>query len=212
VRRLLPAALAASVLATPVLAGDITIDFEDLTSGTLISDQYASSGVLFTGDIWPNFNIDDFNFELGRARDLQSIFGGDDDIEGVSAGLFLGSSTIGFEVAQAGTYLNDVQFDVARKKNQDITVLALVEGQSNPLSHTFHGAAFWTGIIVEEFQVDLTSLFGDFNYVGVAIHNHGGTFGFDNITYSVAAIPTPTAALLGAGALAGLGATRRRHG
>jgi len=189
-------------------AGQVDIDFNDQPLGLIEADQFADQGVTFTGDLLPGLELP-FGLEDPRVSDLNGLFGtGDTDLEGIAPGWFgLASATIGFE-ANPGTHLTDVTFDVARRRNQDITIVATTRS-GDALSHTFEANGSF--LTVEEFGVDLDAIFGgEFEYAAVAMHNHGGTFGFDNIlAASVIPLPHP-AALAGAG-LAGLAPARRQR-
>ncbi|MFT7721522.1 MAG: hypothetical protein QM788_01610 [Roseateles sp.] len=45
-------ALALAAALQPATAGTVTLNFEDITSTTLLTDRYASQGITFTGDAW----------------------------------------------------------------------------------------------------------------------------------------------------------------
>lgn len=198
--------VALSLLITmPASAGSVLLQFEeaDLQGGT-VGDYFLDQGITFSGTLFNEIDYDESPFADAVVRDLASIWGGDVDSEAVATGSGLASATIGFE-AFGTDALAEVSFSVARIITQEITVVARDFQSGQLFSHTF--AASGDGSMedhrtVEEFEVDLDTLFGGLTpmlWTEIAIHNHGGMFGVDNVGYAASTPIVP-----GAGAIAGL--------
>lgn len=211
---LLRSSLLVAFAASTASADQILLDFEqaDLVGDT-ISDQFEDLGVTFEGRLFDHVDIGDYDVVVPTIRDLRGLWGSDHDVEALSTGFGLGSVSIGFE-AMGGAF-DGLSFLVARVVTQDITVLArdAVTGQIH--SHTFYGASGGDslGRVVEEFEVELDALFltgGDSSiWSEIAVHNHGGMFGVDNIAFqSVVVVPGVAPGLAG---VLGLVALRRRR-
>jgi hypothetical protein len=199
----------ASLLAIGIPAGlasaaTYTLNFEETDlAGQTVGDYFASSGISFEGALFNAIDYGGYPVVDPVVRNLRGVWGSDIDTEAVSTGSGLSSATIGFE-AVGGSVMSSLTFMVARIISQDITVIAREAGTNQLFTHTF--LASGTGInanrTVEEFEVDLNALFGaglvGKQWLEVAIHNHGGLFGVDNVSYE-ASIPV----VPGAGALAG---------
>ena len=138
----------------------------------------------------------------------------DHDVEAISTGFGLGSVSIGFE-ALSGAF-EGLGFMVARVVTQDITVLARDASTGEIRSHTFYGSTSDDPVLdrtVEEFAVDLDDLFladgASTIWSEIAVHNHGGMFGVDNIGFdAVVVVPGVAPGLAG---MLGLAAMRRRR-
>lgn len=199
-------ALAAALPASMAAANTVLLTFEDETMvGQTITDQFLSDGIRFSVDSFEGIDYGGYPVVDPVVRDLRGAWGSDIDTEAVSTGSGLASATIGFEAAD-NLVLGSVEFMVARIVTQDITIVAREAGTGAIFSYTF--AASGTGAMsdnrtVEEFAVNLDSLFGTGlvgkQWIEVAIHNHGGMFGIDNVNFQ-ASIPV----VPGVGALAGL--------
>ena len=184
------------------------LDFDHVAEWTRINDQFIDEGIVFDGDLFRHHVLDDIDFMDPVVRNLTAIWGTDVDTELVAPGLFgLATATLSFEAVD-GSVLNDLSFEIARRNNQDITVHAIAaDGEQYT---EFFEATGITGLVIEEFVVDLDSLFGEKDWFGVAVHNGGGQFAMDDLSY----LRTP--AVPGAGVLAvvvpGLAGLRRRRG
>jgi hypothetical protein len=208
-------AIALAVPATLASAASVMLDFEDvdLQGQTLIS-QFESLGISFSGSLFNNIDYGNYAFEQAVVRDLRGAFS-DADVEAVSTGSGLTSATIGFE-SVAGQTLTAVDFMVARVISQDITIVAVENGTGQTFTHTFSATGPESSRVVEEFLVNLDALFGNGftsrQWSAVAIHNHGGMFGVDNVSYetqpSIPVVPG-VGALAGFVGLAGLRGRRR---
>ena len=201
-RSLIPLSL---LITMPASAGSVLLQFEEADlQGNLVGDYFADQGITFTGSLFSDIDYDDSPFNDALVRDLAGIWGSDVDAEAVASGSGLASATIGFEAFGAGP-LSEVSFSVARILTQEITVIARDHASGLLFSHTFAGhddGSQESTRTVEEFQVDLDSLFGSvgpMQWTEIAIHNHGGMFGVDNVAYSASTPVVP-----GVGAMAGL--------
>jgi hypothetical protein len=186
-------------------ASTYTLNFEESDlAGQTVGDYFASSGISFEGALFNAIDYGGYPVVDPVVRNLRGMWGSDVDTEAVSTGNGLSSATIGFE-AVGGNVMTSLNFMVARIISQDITVIAREAGTGQLFTHTFlaSGSGINANRTVEEFAVDLDALFGTGltgkQWVEVAIHNHGGMFGLDNVNYQ-ASIPV----VPGAGALAGL--------
>lgn len=204
--------LALSSIAT---ADQILLDFEqDEIAGSTITNYYSDLGISFAGVLFDSVDYGTYDAVDPVVRDIHSIWGGDIDVEAVAAGSGLASVTIGFEAVDAG--LQNLSFMVARILTQDITVLARDAATGVISSHVFLGSNenSQSGRTVEQFEVDLDSLFSTNSVSGlwseVAIHNHGGLFGIDDVSYLAMSVPVPGVTPILAGLL-GIGAMRRRR-
>ena len=191
------------------------LDFEqaDLV-GDAISDQFIDQGISFEGRLFEYADIGDYDLVVPTVRDLRGLWGGDHDVEAISTGFGLGSVSIGFE-ALSGAF-EGLGFMVARVVTQDITVLARDASTGEIRSHTFYGSTSDDPVLdrtVEEFAVDLDDLFladgASTIWSEIAVHNHGGMFGVDNIGFdAVVVVPGVAPGLAG---MLGLAAMRRRR-
>ena len=204
--------LAVSSIAT---ADQILLDFEqDEIAGSTVTNYYSDLGITFTGALFDFVDYGDYDAVDPVVRDIASLWGGDVDVEAVAMGSGLSSVTIGFEAVDAG--LESLSFMVARILNQDITVVARDAVTGAISSHVFLGSNenSQSGRTVEEFEVNFDSLFGANSVSGlwseVAIHNHGGFFGIDDVSYLAMSVPVPGVTPILAGLL-GIGAMRRRR-
>lgn len=215
--RLTLIALAAAVPASMASANTVMLTFEDETMvGQTITDQFLSDGIRFSVDAFEGIDYGSYPFVDPVLRDLRGAWGSDIDTEAVSTGSGLASATIGFQSVD-GLTLGSVDFMVARIVTQDITILAREAGTNAIFTYTF--ASTGTGSMsdnrtVEEFGVNLDSLFGTGlvgkQWVEIAIHNHGGMFGIDNLSYQASIPVVPgVGALAGFVGLAGLRGRRR---
>lgn len=199
-------ALAASLPASMASANTVMLTFEDESMiGQTITDQFLPEGIRFSVEAFENIDYGGYPVVDPVIRDLRGAWGSDIDTEAVSTGSGLASATIGFEAADNRT-LGSVEFMVARIITQDITIVAREAGTGAIFTYTFLASGnggMNDNRTVEEFAVNLDSLFGTGlvgkQWVEVAIHNHGGMFGIDNVHYE-ASIPV----VPGVGALAGL--------
>ncbi len=202
-------AVAVVMSSSTAMAGSAQfLDFDDLEEWTHINTQFVDQGVIFDGDLFRDDIFGDFDFFDPVVRDLTAIWGGDADTEAVAPGLFgLATATLSFEAVE-GSVLEEVSFEIARRDNQEITVHAFAaDGQEYT---EFFDAPGWTGLVIEEFEVDLDVLFGANDWIGVAVHNGGGQFAMDDLSF----LRTPV--VPGAGVLAtivpGLAGLRGRRG
>ena len=206
-----------SMLATPAMAGLTVIDFEDPDiqgPGQRIGDYYNSLGIKFDGLLFDDVDYGDLNFEEARVRDLRGMWGSDVDAEAVSTGWGISSVTIGFEAVGIDS-LSSLSFSIARMMDQDITVIARDAISGELLTRSILGAETneVTERTVEEIAFDFDTMFGDEasgKWTEVAIHNHGGFFGIDDVAFlpSTPVVPGVAPALAG---LAGLVGLRRRR-
>ncbi len=204
--------LAVSSIAT---ADQILLDFEqEEIAGSTVTNYYSDFGVTFSGSLFNSVDYGNYDMVDPVVRDIRSMWGGDVDVEAVAMGSGLSSVTIGFEAVDQG--LESLSFMVARILNQDITVLARDSVTGEISSHLFLGSDEHSqaGRTVEEFEVDLDSLFSSNSVSGVwseiAIHNHGGYFGIDDISFLAMDAPVPGVTPVLAGLL-GIGVMRRRR-
>ena len=122
--------------------------------------------------------------------------------------------SIGFEAT--GGAFDRLDLMVARVVTQHIAVLARDASSGEVGSHTFRGSTIDDPVLnrtVEEFPVDLKALFptgeGSTSWSEIAVHNHGGMFGVDDIAFrSVSVVPGVAP---GPAGVVGLAAVRRRR-
>ena len=213
--RIAYAATAGLLVSSIAMADQVFLDFEqEELVGATLTDFYSDQGITFSGLLFDSVDQGDYDPADPVVRNLRGMWGADYDSEAVSSGFGVTSVTIGFEATNGG--FEGLSFLVARIMTQDITVLARNAVTGEISSHFFTGSeeTQQSGRTVEEFAVDLDSLFGSASAPGVwsevAIHNHGGFFGVDNISYLAQSVPVPGLAPAMAGLL-GLGAMRRRR-
>lgn len=193
------------LIAMPASAGSVLLQFEESDlQGSTIGDYFVDQGITFSGTLFNEIEYDETPFTDPLVRDLRGIWGSDIDAEAIATGSGLASATIGFE-ASGSDPLGDVSFSVARIITQEITVIARDYQTGQLFSHTFVASgdgSFGDGRTVEEFEVDLDALFTGLAprlWTEIAIHNHGGMFGVDNVSFAAALPVVP-----GVGAIAGL--------
>lgn len=205
-----------SLLCSAHATGGVTlIDFEDIEiQDMFIGDYYSDKGIKFDGLLFDNVDYGDFNFEEARVRDLRGMWGSDIDSEAVSTGLGLSSVTIGFEATMSP--FQSLTFSIARMMDQDITVIVRDAESGEIFTKDFLGAETnaVTERTVEEFSFDFDAEFGDLGsglWSEVAVHNHGGFFGIDDVSYlpSTPVVPGVAPALAGMAGLVGLRRRRR---
>ena len=209
------AATAGLLVSSIAMADQVFLDFEqEELVGATLTDFYSDQGITFSGLLFDSVDQGDYDPADPVVRNLRGMWGADYDSEAVSSGFGVTSVTIGFESTNGG--FEGLSFLVARIMTQDITVLAR-DAVTGEISSHFFAASEETeqsGRTVEEFAVNLDSLFGSSSAPGiwseVAIHNHGGFFGVDNISYLAQSVPVPGLAPAMAGLL-GIGAMRRRR-
>jgi len=196
-------ALVAALSATAV-AGPVAIDFENMPLGTIVSDQFESDHILFSGDIDLPAGLDLGQLENPVARDVSGFFGPDDTTL-VAAGLGVGllQATIRIETTEG--HFDSLAFDLVRRNDQDIHInVELLDGSIVTRNFAAPG-----GNGLELFRWSETMLQTNRDIRAIEIHNGGGTFGVDNLLATVA-LPLPSgSALAGAGLLV-VGARRRR--
>ena len=209
--------LALGLMVAPAAMGGVTvIDFEDDDiQGEMIGDYYIDQGIKFDGLLFNEIEYGDFTFEEARVRDLRGMWGSDIDSEAVSTGLGLSSVTIGFE-AVGGSVFETLAFSVARMMDQDISVIArdAVSGELSTWVLEGHETDNVTSRTVEEIFFDFDVIFGSEAsglWSEIAIHNHGGFFGIDDVSYmaSTPVVPGLAPALAGMAGLVGLRRRRR---
>lgn len=205
------------LIAAPATAGVTFLDFEDSgIANEAVGSYYEGLGIRFDGALFNNIEYGDFDFEDTHVRDLRGMWGSDVDSEAVATGWGLSSVTIGFE--STGTGFESLSFSIARMMDQDITIVARDEGSGDVFTHTIYGVETDTisRRTVEQIAVDLDSLFFGLNgdstglWTEIAVHNHGGRFGIDDMSYlaSTAVVPGAAPALA---LLAGVAGLRRRR-
>lgn len=202
------------IISAPAAAGVTLIDFENPEiQGEFIGGYYADLGIKFDGLLFNEVEYGDFTFEESRVRDLRGMWGSDVDSEAVSTGLGVTSVTIGFEATMSA--FENLSFAIARMMDQDITVIArdAVSGELFSRSVLAHESNAITERTVEEIFFDFNTEFGELGsgqWSEVAVHNHGGFFGIDDVSYlpSTPVVPGVAPALAG---VAGLVALRRRR-
>ena len=188
-----------------------SIDFEDLSEFTSVTDQYETSGVIFSGDLISSINVGSFPFEQPVIRDLGGAFGfgdGDNDLA-ASGALGLVTASLRFEVADSNSVFTDLAFDMLRRRDQDLHVtLELEDGSVVERFFSAPGGRGFNRFRWSEFSSPNALL--NQRVKAVEIHNGGGQFGIDDLNFTAEAIPLPTtAAMAGLGLLA-VGARRRR--
>lgn len=203
------------MVATPAMAGVTVIDFEDTDiQGQTVGDFYNGLGIKFDGLLFQDIDYGDFNFEEARVRDLRGIWGSDTDSEAVSTGFGISSVTIGFEATASA--FNSLVFTVARMMDQEITVIGRDANTGDLYTHTIAGGTSQNdpSRTVEEIVLDLDQIFFGGSSVGawteIAVHNHGGFFGLDDISY-LPSTPVPGVAPALAGLVGMVGLRRRRR-
>lgn len=217
--RSLSSMIAVSLLmAAPATAGVTFLDFEDEgIANEAVGDFYAGLGVKFDGVLFNSIEYGNFEFEDSLVRDLRGMWGSDVDAEVIASGWGISSVTIGFESTGAG--FQDLSFNVARMMDQDITIVARDAVTGEVFSQTILGASDDSdpnvGRTVEEFAVDLDSLLLGFNenavglWSEIAVHNHGGMFGIDDMSFLASnSVPGAAPALA---LVAGVVGIRRRR-
>lgn len=196
--------LAAALPVSMASAATVTLDFEDAAlQGQTVGNYFESNGITFAGTLFTAVDYGGYPVSDPVVRNLRAMWGADIDTEAISTGSGAASATIGFE-AVAGNVLSSVNFMVARIISQEITVIAREAGTGQLFTHTFASSGtggFNDDRTVEEFAVNLDTIFAGLNsrqWTEIAVHNHGGMFGVDNVNYEYS-LEVP-----GAGAIAGL--------
>ena len=203
------------MMSAPAVAGVTLIDFEETDiQGDFICDYYADRGIKFDGLLFNDVDYGDFNFEESRVRDLRGMWGSDVDSEAVASGFGVTSVTIGFEATMSA--FEDLSFSIARMMDQDITVIARDAVSGELYSRMMVGVETneVTERTVEQVFFDFNAMFEGFGsgkWIEVAVHNHGGFFGIDDVSYlpSTPVVPGVAPALAGMAGLVGLRRRRR---
>ena len=202
------------ILSAPAAAGVTLIDFEDPEiQGSLVGSFYSDQGIKFDGLLFNEVDFGEFDFEESRIRDLRGMWGGDVDSEAVATGLGVSSVTIGFEATMSA--FEGLSLSIARMMDQDITVIARDAVSGEIVSHMVSGVETdeITERTVEEVFFDFDLMFAGSSglWTEIAIHNHGGFFGIDDVSYlaSTPVVPGVAPALAGMAGLVGLRRRRR---
>ncbi len=205
------------LLAAPATAGVTSLDFEDSgIANEAVGDYYEGLGIRFDGVLFNNIEYGDFDFEDTHVRDLRGMWGSDIDSEAVATGFGVSSVTIGFESTGAG--FESLSFSIARMMDQDITIVARDAGSGEVFSHTIFGVETdsVSSRTVEQIAVELDNLFLGFNgdstglWTQIAVHNHGGRFGIDDMSF-LASTPVVPGAAPALALVAGVAGLRRRR-
>lgn len=198
--------------ASSAFGGVVSIDFEEEEIyGSVVGDYYSDRYIKFSGVLFDEVDLPFEDFSEPMVRDLNGVWGNDWDTEAVSTGSGLASAAIGFEVFGA-TSFEGLTFDVARAVDQEITVIAREAGTSEIFTHTFTATYDAAPRTVEEFTVNLEALFAGAEsrqWLEIAVHNHGGFFGIDNINYEYSVSVPGAGAFAAMVGLAGLRNRRR---
>ncbi len=123
--KLLAVALTAAL--QPAVASTVSVNFEDLTSVTKLTDQYATAGITFTGDAWGVTSL--FNGCSGEVQFFRTGSCGALELASNAAG---GAGTVpsSFTLSFAEGFVTEFSFVYSARTNSGVMIELLDRGGS----------------------------------------------------------------------------------
>lgn len=205
-------ALALTAALQPAVAGVVALNFEDITGVSKLGNQYAASGVAFTGNAWgvaSALNDCDGLWLFAKADSCGALLLGD-PLQSAT------SNTLSFTIDVAGGFVNAFNFVYGIRSGSNVTIRVFddVGGHGTALrtlNGLTGGGCTAGGIAFCQWHNGSVSFEGTAR--SVTISGVDQRLMLDDLQFTPAAgtpLPEPTSIALALGALGAAGWTRRR--